>query len=217
MSSTGTSIMWLGISLWLVIDGANTAFVVRGVAEGGPADEAGLLPGDVIVSVDGAPIRDPGQLVITGRSAASVEVKALRSGEPVRAKLAPRAADPVAMRAFCESLGRSAPAIAVFDARWPSGVEVPLTPSTRQLGRMADMLGISATHYVDVEFRQEPCGTASARSVKGRLGDVADTVLEPGSVVWIGDHSQPHELKRIEGGGARPSERKKTIVDLSIP
>jgi S1-C subfamily serine protease len=36
---------------------------IRGVVEGGPADEAGIRPGDRIAAVDGAAVRQPGEAV----------------------------------------------------------------------------------------------------------------------------------------------------------
>jgi S1-C subfamily serine protease len=81
------------------IDGA----VIGDVVAGGPADKAGLQPGDVIVQVDGAATtsraaltrtvgaRDPGTMV---------KVHALRNGEDVHAevKLAVRPTAGVAVR-----------------------------------------------------------------------------------------------------------------------
>jgi putative serine protease PepD len=56
------------------------------VAPGGPADQAGIQPGDVIVSVDGDPVSDPTDLIVRVRSHLPGEtmVLTLRTGDDER-------------------------------------------------------------------------------------------------------------------------------------
>ncbi|WP_139722084.1 S1C family serine protease [Serinicoccus chungangensis] len=72
---TGTSeypVMGVLVDLTYTGDGARVRREVAGeedpVVDGGPADRAGVRPGDVILSVDGMPIRDSQQLIVVLRS-----------------------------------------------------------------------------------------------------------------------------------------------------
>jgi putative serine protease PepD len=54
------------------------------VAEGSPAAEAGILPGDVIVDSDGEPVDEPGDLLSELRThdlGERVELTLIRNGE----------------------------------------------------------------------------------------------------------------------------------------
>ncbi len=64
--------------------GAKTGVIIRGVQPGLPADKAGLKPGDIIVSVNGRPVKDGDELVndISARKPGStVELGYLREGK----------------------------------------------------------------------------------------------------------------------------------------
>ena len=69
---------------------APAGVVIAGVVPGGPADQAGLQPGDVLLEVDGQPILDPRQ---TMSDIAEVEpgmtlpVTVVRGGERVEMEL----------------------------------------------------------------------------------------------------------------------------------
>jgi serine protease DegQ len=41
----------------------NQGVLVAGVIRNGPADRAGIKPGDVLVEVEGSPVRDPSQML----------------------------------------------------------------------------------------------------------------------------------------------------------
>jgi S1-C subfamily serine protease len=68
---------------------SETALLVVAVEQGGPADRAGLLIGDVLVSVDGAPLREPTDLLagLAGRD--PVEIRLVRGGAPLVVSLTP--------------------------------------------------------------------------------------------------------------------------------
>ena len=58
--------------------------LVVGVTEGSPAAEAGILPGDMIVDIDGEPVDEPGDLLSELRThdlGERVELTLIRSGE----------------------------------------------------------------------------------------------------------------------------------------
>jgi S1-C subfamily serine protease len=68
---------------------ADTALLVVAVEQGGPADRAGLLIGDVLVSIDGSPLREPTDLLagLSGRD--PVEIRVVRGGSPLSVSLTP--------------------------------------------------------------------------------------------------------------------------------
>jgi S1-C subfamily serine protease len=68
---------WLGVSTSDEPSGAGA--VIRGVVAGGPADEAGLRPGDVIVGIAGDDVRDPGDV--------GAQVNARDPGEEVQVRV----------------------------------------------------------------------------------------------------------------------------------
>jgi putative serine protease PepD len=61
---------WLGIQTGSASASGSGGAQVSSVATGGPADDAGLRPGDVITSIDGRPIDDPTELstVLNGKA-----------------------------------------------------------------------------------------------------------------------------------------------------
>lgn len=75
---------WLGVEL-ATRDSGEAGVLVRGVLRGSPAESAGVLAGDVIVSVDGENVLSPGdvQHAIRSRpSSARVSLGLLRGGAP---------------------------------------------------------------------------------------------------------------------------------------
>ncbi len=61
-----------------------TGLIVREVVEGGPADEAGLIPRDIITALDGEPIESPeafSQAIVSRRPGQRVALTLLRRGE----------------------------------------------------------------------------------------------------------------------------------------
>jgi S1-C subfamily serine protease len=69
-----------------------TGVEVVDVAPGSPADAAGLRPEDLIVSVDGRPVADVGEvqrLMVGDRIGATVQLEVIREGRPVALRLVP--------------------------------------------------------------------------------------------------------------------------------
>jgi len=67
------------------IYGFKTGVLVQGVQPGGPADKAGLKPGDIITHVDGRPIKDGDDLVneiASRRPGSSIRLGYIRDGKP---------------------------------------------------------------------------------------------------------------------------------------
>ncbi|MFN2565822.1 MAG: S1C family serine protease [Gemmatimonadaceae bacterium] len=68
---------------------AESALLVVAAEQGGPADRAGILIGDVLVALDGAPLREPMDLLAGLSGRAPVEVRLLRGGSPLSVSLTP--------------------------------------------------------------------------------------------------------------------------------
>src|SRR5258708_16038535 len=43
--------------------GATTGVLIEGVLRGGPAERAGLKPGDVLIAIEGKPVKDPNSIL----------------------------------------------------------------------------------------------------------------------------------------------------------
>ncbi len=73
------------------VSGTDRALLVVGVKPGTPADAAGLLVGDLLLSIDGHPLGSPDELfdlLIGDRVGKSVAAKVLRGTAPVEASIA---------------------------------------------------------------------------------------------------------------------------------
>ena len=82
---------WLGVGLQPVmipdslrpVAGGESGLMVVGLAGGGPADAAGILPGDIVLDIDGAPAGRPRALTASlgpDRIGQSVALRVLRAG-----------------------------------------------------------------------------------------------------------------------------------------
>jgi len=77
---------WLGVSTQAPQGGQSGALIVA-LSRGGPADQAGIVPGDVLVKLGGQAIDDPNDLVgaiLELEPGARVSVELLRAGKPLR-------------------------------------------------------------------------------------------------------------------------------------
>ncbi|MDQ3996145.1 MAG: S1C family serine protease [Gemmatimonadota bacterium] len=68
---------------------AESALLVVAVEPGGPADAAGILIGDILTALGGAPLREPADLLAGLSTRAPVEVRVVRGGAPVSVSLTP--------------------------------------------------------------------------------------------------------------------------------
>jgi len=83
---------WIGVELQQITPALAESFklgtqegaIINGVLDGGPADKAGIKPGDVLVTIDGKPVVDPQSVLnsVTGIVPGSaVKVKLKRKGQ----------------------------------------------------------------------------------------------------------------------------------------
>jgi S1-C subfamily serine protease len=68
---------------------ADTTLLVVAVEPGGPADRAGVLIGDVLISLDGTPLREPSDLLAALSTRSPVELRLIRGGAPISVSLTP--------------------------------------------------------------------------------------------------------------------------------
>ena len=86
---------WLGVNGLLAAlrqPGHAAGFLLTEIAEGSPADRAGLIVGDVIVAIGGAVVSDAESVpaaVLRMNPGQAVEVEVLRGGEPRQFTLVP--------------------------------------------------------------------------------------------------------------------------------
>ena len=78
---------YVGIGITIQAEEGKPGFLVTKVNQGGPADQAGILPGDILVAVDGVDVRemnvdDTGALV-KGEENTTVDITVERAGEEV--------------------------------------------------------------------------------------------------------------------------------------
>jgi S1-C subfamily serine protease len=69
------------------VPGGGTGAVVADLVPGGPADDAGIMPTDVIVSIDGKPVRSPtdvGSIIEDSKPGQTVPVEVRRDGQTER-------------------------------------------------------------------------------------------------------------------------------------
>lgn len=75
---------YVGIGVTIQLTDSENGFLVIKVNEGGPADQAGLLAGDIMIAVDGTDVRgmDGSQVgdLVRGEAGTQVELTVLRSG-----------------------------------------------------------------------------------------------------------------------------------------
>ncbi|HYD55359.1 MAG TPA: Do family serine endopeptidase [Burkholderiales bacterium] len=90
---------WIGVEVQEITPAVAESFrlggtrgaLIGGVLRGGPADKAGVKPGDVVIEVDGKPVADPAallNLVAALAPGASARLKVKRQGKEVDATIA---------------------------------------------------------------------------------------------------------------------------------
>lgn len=76
---------YVGIGVTIQVTEDNSGFLLTKVNEGGPADQAGMLPGDRIVAVDGIDVRemsvDDTSALVKGEENTTVDITVDRAGE----------------------------------------------------------------------------------------------------------------------------------------
>jgi carboxyl-terminal processing protease len=76
---------YVGIGVTIQVTEDASGFLVTKVNEGGPADQAGMLPGDTVVAVDGVDVRgmtiDDTSALVKGEENTTVEITVERAGE----------------------------------------------------------------------------------------------------------------------------------------
>lgn len=73
------------VGIGVTIQATEAGYYIQKVSEGGPAEEAGLLAGDVIIAVDGTSVADmaieEGKQLVQGKAGTKVELTVDRAGE----------------------------------------------------------------------------------------------------------------------------------------
>jgi membrane-associated protease RseP (regulator of RpoE activity) len=77
----------VGIGVTIQLQEDESGFLVTKVNEGGPADQAGMLPGDLFVAVDGTDVRgwdvNEASALVKGEANTTVDITVLREGEEI--------------------------------------------------------------------------------------------------------------------------------------
>ena len=78
---------YVGIGITIQVTEENQGFLVTKVNDGGPADQAGMLPGDMLVAVDGTDIRgwviNDASALVKGEENTTVDITVDRAGEQI--------------------------------------------------------------------------------------------------------------------------------------
>jgi S1-C subfamily serine protease len=89
---------WIGVEVQEITPGVAESFrlqgtggaLIAGVLRGGPADKAGVKPGDVLVDIEGKPVADPTamlNLIAALPPGASAKMKLKRQGKDLDAEV----------------------------------------------------------------------------------------------------------------------------------
>jgi len=150
-------------SLTIAVEGLPAATaqehpLVRAVAEGSPAAQAGMLPDDIVVSIDGQPIGQYEELQAYTREHLGEEVtlRVWRAGETLDLVLTPRANPPAGQGAM--------------------GIEITS-------GSIASELGAALAEGVRQELVPQSFGTALNYSVERITGVLSQLAQLPGQIV----------------------------------
>lgn len=158
--------------------------LIREVQIGSPAREAGILPGDVILEVDGQALDDHIDLInLVGLNLGTEMTWTIQRGEqsfPVR--LTPRVNPPEGQGAVGITLG-------TVNYRVESRPEPPSTVTRRGFARVAEVGATITTANFHVENRSYPPWTAAGKGIT-RMGEVL--ILVKNAVTnWVSGGEQP--------------------------
>ena len=85
MDQMNNSYVGIGVTIQVQEDGSG--FLIVKVNEGGPADQAGMLPGDLLVAVDGTDVRgwdsNATSALVKGEENTPVDITVIREGEEI--------------------------------------------------------------------------------------------------------------------------------------
>lgn len=85
LDQMNNSYVGIGVTIQLQEDGSG--FLVTKVNAGGPADQAGMLPGDLFIAVDGTDVRgwtaNEASALVKGEANTTVDITVLREGEEI--------------------------------------------------------------------------------------------------------------------------------------
>ena len=85
LDQAANSYVGIGVTIQVTEDGSG--FLVTKVNEGGPADQAGMLPGDLFVGVDGTDVRgwdvNDASSLVKGEENTAVNITVIREGEEI--------------------------------------------------------------------------------------------------------------------------------------
>lgn len=185
---------FLGVSLEPVSDAVRSALaleegvgvLVGTVVEGSAAEEAGMIPGDVILSVDDRPLRGPGELVRTvagHRPGDTLELEIWRQGQV---------------------LDLAASLMERLEARGGRGPERS-RPAAAAGGNRLGISGVGLTDQL-ADYFVAPGGVLIARIAEGSAGEVAG--LLAGDIIVSVDESEisaPGQLDRLLAAQTGPT------------
>ena len=85
LEQMNNSYVGIGVTIQVLED--NSGFLVTKVNEGGPADQAGMLPGDLFIAVDGTDVRgwdvNDCSALVKGEENTTVDITVIRAGEEI--------------------------------------------------------------------------------------------------------------------------------------
>jgi membrane-associated protease RseP (regulator of RpoE activity) len=195
---------------------------VMGVSPGGPAEQAGIRTGDVLVAVDGKPLRRTGergagaQLVEHMRGVEPgrvVKVDYVRGGERRTASVTAAPAEPAIVRVIRERM-----AVPPGEGMPMAGFEALLGPAPAfralELVALTPKLG----HYFGTDKGLLVVRASAAASLPLEEGDVLQTIAgrtpeNPGHALRILRSYQPGEKVRL--GVLR--QRRSLVLEATIP
>ena len=176
---------YVGIGITIQVTEDNSGFLVTKVNQGGPADQAGMLPGDVLVAVEdrdirGMDIQETGNLV-KGEENTQVNLTLLRDGAEVYLTVTRMLVQtPVAVGRMLDG-----------NVGWISITNFDSRCADETIAAMEELLGQGASKLIfDVRFN--PGGYAH------ELVEVLDYILPEGDLFRTVDYQGKEEVDRSD-------------------